>query len=327
MAEKKSIPKISYSVAIRTLGTAGDKFTKMIRSLESQSIPPERIIVYIAEGYPLPQRVGKEEYVNCPKGMVHQRALTYKEITSEYLLLCDDDVLFENNSVELLLEGLFTMQGDAISPNVYRNHQWSLKEKIIQAVFHGIYPDLFTKYAFRVRNSSFFSYHISPEQVMETQCFAGACVLLKKKVFLSISLQNEIWMDMFKYPLGEDLVFAYKLYRYGYRVLIHSNCGITHQDAQTSHETDSYKGYKDNCTIRHLIWYRSIFQPDTKLKKVVDIASYYARWGFRYMVAILSRLFGRNNRSDHDSILALKDANQIIKSDFFSRIPKWQTSR
>lgn len=299
----------------------------MIRSLESQSIPAEHIFVYIADGYPLPQRIGKEEYIYCPKGMVHQRALPYDEISSEYILLCDDDVLFEKNSVEQLFEGLFSNQGDAISPNVYQNYQWSIKEKMIQAVFHGLYPDHFSKYAFKVRRSSYFSYHVSPKPVMETQCFAGACILLKKTVFQSITLQDENWMDMFKYPLGEDLVFAYKLFRYGYTVLIHSNCGITHQDAQTSHEIDRYKGYKDNCTIRHLIWYRCIFQPDSKFTRIADISSYYSRWGFRYVVAVLSRIFGRNNRSDRDSILALKEAKQIIQSDSFSRIPIWKTIR
>ena len=132
---------------------------------------------------------------------------------------------------------------------------------------------------------------------------------------------------LYYYSDGEDLVFAYKLFRYGYTVLIHSNCGITHQDAQTSHETNRDKGYKDNCTIRHLIWYRCIFQPDTKFRRFADISSYYSRWGFSYVVAVLSKILGRNNRSDHDSILALKEAKQIIQSDLFSRIPIWKTKR
>lgn len=44
----------SYSVAIRTLGKAGDMFSRLIYSLKSQTIPPSGIYVYIAEGYELP---------------------------------------------------------------------------------------------------------------------------------------------------------------------------------------------------------------------------------------------------------------------------------
>ena len=62
---------LTYSVAIRTLGTAGDKFRQELESLKTQTLQPDRILVYIAEGYARPPfQVGREEYVWVPKGMV-----------------------------------------------------------------------------------------------------------------------------------------------------------------------------------------------------------------------------------------------------------------
>ena len=45
---------MDYTVVIRTLGTAGEKYRIELDSLMSQTFPPEEIIVYIAEGYTIP---------------------------------------------------------------------------------------------------------------------------------------------------------------------------------------------------------------------------------------------------------------------------------
>ena len=51
-----------YCVAIRTLGTAGEKYRQTLLSLQQQTIPPNKILVYIAQGYPIPQEtIGIEE--------------------------------------------------------------------------------------------------------------------------------------------------------------------------------------------------------------------------------------------------------------------------
>ena len=47
--------QFEYCAAIRTLGTAGDKYLQTLKSLQSQTIPPKKILVYIAEGYDLPK--------------------------------------------------------------------------------------------------------------------------------------------------------------------------------------------------------------------------------------------------------------------------------
>ena len=55
--------KFNYTVAIRTLGTAGKDFEREILSLNSQNILPEEILVYIAEGFARPKQIANEKYI------------------------------------------------------------------------------------------------------------------------------------------------------------------------------------------------------------------------------------------------------------------------
>ena len=318
---------MNYSVAIRTLGKAGDKYERLLRSVDKQTVAPDGVFVYIAEGYALPPKVSDEVYVRCAKGMVHQRAIPYDEITSDFILLCDDDIELQPDSVEKMMRGLEENEGDAIAANLYFNHKWSLKEKFIQSVFHGLSPSLSAKYAYPVRRNGYFRYSLYPREVMETQCFPGGCVLIRKEALLAVRLADECWMDQCRYTLGDDQLLAYKLYRYGYKVLIHSNVGIIHLDAQSGHETDKYKDFKESQFLQYIIWYRSIYQPDTWFGRRLDSLCFYSRWCFRYAIAILSHLLGRNRHSDRDTRRALKDGKRYVRSEAFLSIPKWEVTR
>ena len=131
--------KYSYSVAIRTLGTAGDKFQQELDSILAQTIQPEKVVVYIAEGYSIPKEtIGIEQYVYVKKGMMTQRALQYNEIDSEYILMLDDDALLPSDFVEKMFDALYRYDGDCISPNIYPNHQMSFVRKVTTAMMAGL---------------------------------------------------------------------------------------------------------------------------------------------------------------------------------------------
>ena len=98
---------MEYTAVIRTLGKAGEKYQTLLDSLVSQVIPPKEIIVYIAEGYPIPKETcGKEKYVYVPKGMVAQRALNYDEVQTEYILFLDDDMYLPPSLAEDLFKAM-----------------------------------------------------------------------------------------------------------------------------------------------------------------------------------------------------------------------------
>lgn len=96
-----------YSVAIRTLGTAGEKYLKLMQSIQKQKFQPKQVVVVLPEGYQAPERIiGNEMFVYCQKGMIKQRLKALDYITTEYTLFCDDDVEFDEDFVSKLIEPL-----------------------------------------------------------------------------------------------------------------------------------------------------------------------------------------------------------------------------
>ena len=126
---------MQYTAVIRTLGTAGEKYQTLLNSLVAQTIQPSAILVYIAEGYPLPKEtIGKERCIYVKKGMVAQRALLYHEVDTEYILFLDDDVYLASDSVEILCRQLKEKHGDVISPDVFHNAARSLKSELMMTI-------------------------------------------------------------------------------------------------------------------------------------------------------------------------------------------------
>lgn len=316
-----------YSVAIRTLGKAGAAYETTIRSLMAQTIPPQRIIVYIAEGYQLPMRVADEIYVCCKKGMAHQRALSYEEIPDDYVLLCDDDLFFSEDAVEQLFIAMQENEADCISANMFPNHDMRFNTKIIKAILHGEYPSCSKSLAFRIRCSSYFSYCNNPYNVMESQSCAGACMLIKKSVNNSLCYEDEVWMDQFPYTSGQDQIFAHKLYRYGYRLFIHYAVGVFHLDAKTGHIKDEVQADFNKRKIRYIEWYRSIYEPGNNWQKMLAVLSYYSYWSWLLVLSLISFILRRNKFKVKNSFKALAEARQYIKSEDYNKIPKWKVVR
>ena len=80
----------------------------------------------------------------------------------------------------------------------------------------GTKPHYKKEWAFIIRESGYYSYNNLSEKkrsdVLRTQSAAGPCCLISKKAYLSIHFEDERFLDDFKYALGEDILFYYKLY-------------------------------------------------------------------------------------------------------------------
>ena len=314
----------SYSVAIRTLGKSGWMYKALIESLKRQTLPAEAIFVYVAEGYLPPERVSDEVFITCKKGMVAQRALDFHEIRSEFILFCDDDIELQENAVENFMSALEGHHADGISANMYPNHLWSTKEKIIHALLYGELPSFRNKFAFSVRNSSFYSYASRPRTVMETQSFAGGCYMVRKDAVSAIHFKDEEWLDSFRYALGDDQLFSYKLYCYGYNILVHYSPGVTHLDAQTGHTRDMIQADKDSRIIHYIIWHRSIYSPARKMGKILAVLAYYTDWTLLFLVSLISCILGKSTFRPRNSITALREGKQWIKREEYTKIPQWR---
>lgn len=179
---------MKYTVVIRTLGTAGKKYQRMLESLMAQTIRPNEIIVYIADGYTIPnETVGFERYVYVKKGMVSQRALINDDILTEYVLFADDDLYFPPRFVESMYASLINCKGDVISPDVFPNADRPLKNLILMTLsgrMRGRKNDKI--WGYKVMRTAGYSYNMDIQNdVYLSQTNAGACFLCKKDTFFN----------------------------------------------------------------------------------------------------------------------------------------------
>lgn len=255
---------LSYAIAIRTLGTAGDKFRKELESIKAQHVKPEKVMVYIAEGYKWPDyRIGEEEYRTVKKGMMKQRLLPYDDIESDLILFLDDDVELAPESVAKMIEILKNNQLDAIGADVFQNHKMSLRSKLFYAFVNLVTPRFNNKWAFKIKKNGTFSYIQNPKKDWyPSQSCGGPAWMIRKSVYHKLRLRDELWLEKLKFPYCEDQLETYKIYKNGYKLGVLYNSGISNLDAKT--ESDKYQKNKNRIYIRSKasfsIWWRSIFK-------------------------------------------------------------------
>lgn len=313
---------MEYSVAIRTLGTAGEKYQRLLESLERQTVPPEQIVVYIAEGYPVPEEtIGKEQYVYVRKGMVAQRALRYDEIDTEYILFLDDDLVLGPDTVESMYEAMVQSGADVVAPDIFRNSGRGMMSRMLMFLSGRMvarHDD--GRWGYKVMRNAGYSYNRNPKKkVYMSQTNAGACLLCRKSDFLSIRFDEELWLDNQGYALGEDQTMYYKMYRKGLKVATLYDCDIEHLDAgdNLNPERERRLIYAD-FRFKTIFWHRFIFMPEKScLMKVWDCLCIGYAIMFTLTVSLLKcRFLVLKTKYD-----AVRDACAFIRSPEYRSLP------
>ena len=319
---RQKLMGMEYTAVIRTLGTAGKKYQQLLDSLAAQTILPERVIVYIAEGYAIPKEtMGREEYVYVPKGMVAQRALPYKEVTTEYILFLDDDVYLPKDGVEKLYGYLVANHADVISPDVFPNAERSMPQKLMMAVSGRMLARKDDKWGYKVMRNAGYSYNSNPKPgVYWSQTNAGPCFFCSKVNFLKIHFEEEKWMDILGYPQGEDQVMYYKMYLMGLKQLTWFHSGIKHLDAgSTLQDEDKAKRmvYAD-VRFKIIFWHRFIYLPEASAVKNAWNA---VCMGYTLLFTLLISLLKWNWGMCQQKWDAIRDAVRFIQSDAYQSLP------
>ena len=317
----------SYSVAIRTLGTAGETFRRELESLACQSVPPERVLVYIAEGFSRPEfTVGKEEYVWVPRGMMSQRILRYDEIHSDCLLLLDDDVELSPDSAERLLTALVENDADCVGADVFRNHRMSLRTKIFAAVTSLVFPHGDRNWAFKIRRNGSFSYLGRPDKAYyPSQSGGGPASLWRKESFLRLRMEDELWLEQLGFPFEEDTLLFYKLYLNRGRLGILYDAGIDHLDAQSA--SGAFRKSPRHFYIRAkaslMVWWRTCYKngTDTAVSRGLTAAAIGLKALWLIPVRAGSALVLRKPAVWSSHWQGLRDGLQECRSDAFRNLP------
>lgn len=317
----------SYSIAIRTLGKSGDIFEKELKSIACQDITPQKIVVYIAKGHTKPDySLGYEEYVEVDKGMVSQRALSYDEIDSEFILLLDDDVQLAPDSAHRLLKAAMENDADCVCSDTFHNHNMSLKAKLYNIFVNMTFPFVSKKWAMRIGADGAMSYNTSPEnRFYVTQAGEGPAILVRKQAWLDCDMKSEKWLDTLGFAYADDFLEIFKLYCNGFKCGTLYGSGIIHLDGATSSKTyklDPKRFFKRSRSI-YLNWHRMIMSNSStkRMSKLICALSFSLRvtiLQFSYITASLSML---NPRIAFYHIKGLINGYRFTKSEIYKNLP------
>lgn len=311
--------EINYSVVIRTIGKAGEKYKKLLTSIENLVPRPSEILVVLPEGYELPkERIGnglKETFLYCKKGMVEQRIFGIENAKSEYLLVCDDDVSFEKDFVEVLYKPikkgiakisaapLFSFLPQKGIRSIYNNISSSAVETILNK----------DKYI-HILKSSGWSYNrninIDKEKYYYTESLPGTCFFAEKKALEEVNFREEIWLDKYGYASMEDQTLFYKAYLMGIKSVVVSNAYYEHMDATTSKKENNIaeKVFFTSGFNRLIFWHRFIYCTSGKINKVLSILSliYYILFNTMYLFlkSIQNRVFLKKNKLIYEGYIS-----------------------
>lgn len=257
---------MQYTAVIRTLGKAGNKYQCLLNSLVKQTLPPRKIVVYIAEGYEIPtETVYVEEYVYVKKGMVAQRALLYDEVETEYILFLDDDLAFSETTIEDMYIEMLSHNLDVIAPDIYNNSERSRINEMLMFFSGRMRPRYINDdWGYRVMLNSGYSYKKRIyKNVYRSETNAGAAFLCKKEDFIKINFQDELWQDQVPYAIGDDQVMFYKMHKLGIKVGTWYNHSFEHLDGGQNMSLEKEKSliYSD-LRFKTIFWHRFIYKPE-----------------------------------------------------------------
>lgn len=319
----------SYSIAIRTLGTSGDKFVRELNSIAKQTIKPDRVIIYIAEGYKHPKyRIGIEQYVEVKKGMVAQRALNYNEIDSDYILMLDDDVELAPNSVEILLNAIVENNADCVAADTFHNHKMRVGSKFYNIFVNLVFPHFNNQWAFKIHSNGSFSYLNNPtQQYYLSQSAAGPASLWKKESFLRINYSDELWLDSLGFAYGDDSLFFYKLFRNGMKLGVLFESGIVHLDGKTSSSDyqSNLKKFRIRSFATFVIWHRTCRNINNNhiLNKFIADISFATKIIWLIPIHLIASIKFRTLNVFLNYIKGLHDGIKYVKSYEYRRIPNF----
>ena len=320
---------LTYSIAIRTLGLGGDNFRRELESIARQTVQPERVIVYIAEGYERPPfTVGREEYVWVKKGMVAQRVLPYKEISSQCILMLDDDVELHPCSAERMLRELEEGGYDCLGADIFENHNETTLQKVKAMVTNLVFPHGGQKWAFKIHRNGSFSYINRPVlPCYPSQSCCGALMLFRKDVYHKMRYEDELWLERLGFTFGEDLIESHKVYRNGYRLGVSFDAEIKNLNSSTS--SGAYRRSPDRMRLRtraiFIMWWRTGYNLDSnsRTEKVLTAIAFILKTLWMIFVMTGITVVKRNTSFIVQYIQGLREGWQFVHTSEFKSIPNY----
>jgi len=317
--------KKEYCVAIRTLGTAREKYQVLLDSLKAQTIQPKKILVYIPHGYTAPKEtIGVEQIVRCEKGMVMQRSLFFDEVDTDYILFCDDDMYLPPTMMEELFVGLSENQAECVVPICGPNHKRNLLKEIILYLYSGSSTRRNDGWFVKINRDASFSVNNDIQtRYLPTQSAPFACFLCSKSAYSSIHYDDERWLDSFSYASFDDQLFFYKMFLMNHRVLVDLGTGIKHLDARGGVRVDTTQRMYFKKKLLYILWYRTIYDIKNKsrLEKTKCQLAFFARNTIGLIALFVDVVKYKHLNYLIDYFRGFRDGRRYVHSEEYKKIP------
>lgn len=255
---------IDYSIVIRTLGTAGEKYQALLDSISHLNIQPREVLVVLPEGYAKPdERLGYETFVYSAKGMVSQRVYGGALAKSKYILLIDDDITFPSDFIEILFYPIEKQLCEITVPKPVQLPRKHGIQKIVGTITMSAVSckknnGFFTR-ILRSGGWAYSRYNIEKSKYLYAETASGICCFCLKTAFESIHFEEELWLQDVRYPLWEDQVMYYKFWQKGYKVMCATKADIEHLDAGGNSENRAKDAAFASARNKVIFWHKYIY--------------------------------------------------------------------
>lgn len=319
---------IDYSVIIRTTGKAGEKYAKLLSSIDNLVPQPKEVIVVLPEGFELPpEKLGWESFHFCPKGMVRQRLYGVEKCSTPYALITDDDIGFSPDFVQKLYapiaNGSFSITAGPLleffPPKGIQTFLWALGAAAAPTVFH---KDRYVS----VLSSTGFSYNrninLHENKIYETQSAAWTCFFVDVEQLRGIHFEDELWLDRLEYSAHDDTAMFYKAWLRGLKLGIVSDAVYQHHDGKTSTSGRNVKVEKATGYTRTVFWHRYIYLQSKGLAKFWAVICIWYRMLFQISCDFLRFCAGKRTFEEVKAYIeGIFIALEWIKTDEYKSIP------
>lgn len=265
--------ELIYSIYIRTLGTGGGKYAKLLQSIKGLTVPPVEVVVVLPHGYGKPaERLGNERFAYCEKGMVRQRVFAINDATTPYVLLLDDDVEFEPEFVKKLYSVMTVADADCCIAKMENDASSTSKVKrfVNQLIGSTVYKNTYDQFFYKVNLCGGFVVNTGydPTKPVYSQTGHGSHCFAKTQALRDIHFEDELWLEDSVYALPDDQVMFYKLFLSGHKIAVCLDTYFRHLDAASTNDGERYLKIAYAKAGNFLIfWYRFIFCQTSGFKK------------------------------------------------------------
>ena len=319
--------QIDYSVIIRTIGKAGEKYRSLLASVEALEPRPAEVIVVLPESYDLPEdRLGWETFCFSPKGMVVQRTEGIAQCKTRYALICDDDVCFGSDFVQKLYapvrDGLCSFSAGPLYS--------FLPPKGMRALFCALTgaaaPTLFhrkDRYVSILKTTGYsYNRHLKNGRYYEAQSVAWTCFFADVQALRRLDIGSETWLDSHGYSALDDQTMFYKGWLNGMKTVIVPDALYEHMDAKTSTRNNKPAVLYSASYNRIVFWHRFIYSAQKgPLGRAAARAALRYRLCWQWIYESVSRLSGKLSREDRRTLRkGVSDGFDYVKSDEYRKL-------